>query len=420
MADFVYPGATHTRYSHSLGVLNLADRMIQSLELNSKDFVISIKERSKLRLAALLHDIGHYPFSHPIENVMKTLDKERGSHEYNSQVFILETEVADILKKYEFKPKEISGIIRRKRTNKFVVLNQIISSDLDADRLDYLLRDSHHCGVAYGQFDLNRLLNVLVAKNNRLYVNSKGRHAVEGYLLARYQMFNQVYVHKAVFGFELLLQKAYESLMNAGILPTLKEIQKNPVEFFDFDDIMVMNTIKQVAKGKGKFTQDVPEFGIQACERIYRREPLKIACYHSWFQSPSEQSDSQTRIIMGISSFVQDEDEINKIVEAKGFSKEWIIEGEVYSGIMKLHPRFGNVSDTESETEEDTEEYDDSIWLFNEETQQIESLSEDKSSILQQLAGRKLTTICVYTLPELVEEVQENINNKILEISGVF
>ena len=362
-----------------------------------------------------------------IEQVMKNPEqrgqvdpsnKVRGKHENNSEFFILHTEIAEILAKDTFTPQELIAIIQGKRTGEPVVFNQIISSELDVDRLDYLLRDSHHCGVAYGLFDLNRLLNVLVVKDDMLYVRSRGRHAVEGYLLARYQMFNQVYVHQVALGFELLLQKAYECLMNAtnDTFPTLREIQANPNDFLDFDDIFVMNIIKQVAKGS--ISQHIPDFGKQLCERIYRRKPLKPASPYSCFESPDEQKTSQTReVFLGINNFFQDEETINKIAEAKGVSKEWIIKGETSSEIMKLHPRFGN--DVEV-IEEDKAEYDDSIWLFDMNKNQKQSLSVDKSSIMRQLAGRTLTTICVYTLPELKDDVHRDITKKILRFSELF
>jgi len=180
----VFPGAQHTRFSHSLGVMYIMDRMITSKNLEGR---INEDERQRLRLAALLHDVGHYPLSHIIETVMTdhNLKKER-KHERFGEYVVTHSSIKDILSE-QYNPEEITDIFTGESSEP--LFNQLMSSDLDADRIDYLLRDSVHTGVAYGKFDLNRLMHTLnLDKNGLLCIESGGRHASEGYIVGRYLM----------------------------------------------------------------------------------------------------------------------------------------------------------------------------------------------------------------------------------------
>jgi len=205
----VYPSAIHTRFEHSLGALHVADRMCQQLELNRK-------ERETVRLSTLLHDIGHGPFSHLFEIVLKKINKEKFDHEDISTWIINENpEISSIVKNYK---KSIIEILQKDdRVPKWEssgnsLLSDIVSSGLDADKLDYLRRDSYHIGAAYGQFDLERVIQTIRKdpKNTRICIDSKGKDSVENYRLGRYLMHAQVYEHHARIVADQMFLKALD------------------------------------------------------------------------------------------------------------------------------------------------------------------------------------------------------------------
>jgi HD superfamily phosphohydrolase len=171
----VYPGANHTRFEHSIGTMYLASRLAYGLNL-SED------ERLMLRVCGLLHDAGHGPFSHVSELV------HAKSHEELTSKLILESQLSDILSE-NYDPKAIIKLISGAGS-----LGQIISGDLDVDRMDYLLRDSYYTGVAYGVIDVERLIHNMKLEDN-LVLKSKGVQAAESMLLARYFMYPSVYQH---------------------------------------------------------------------------------------------------------------------------------------------------------------------------------------------------------------------------------
>ncbi len=206
-AWYVYPGATHTRFSHSLGTMYLMGLIAQKLfELG---YVHSAEDIQLLRLAALLHDIGHTPFSHAIESYYKNalgLD-----HEELTKIVILGSSIRDILNYYGYDPKTIVAIISGHYREP--LYNQLLSSEVDVDRMDYLIRDALHTGVTYGIIDMQRLISVIVVDGDgNLAVLDKGLDALENFYLARLHMYRAVYYHKTVVGYEHLLAKIYELL----------------------------------------------------------------------------------------------------------------------------------------------------------------------------------------------------------------
>lgn len=213
MAYLAYQGAEHSRFTHSLGVLHLATRILDQL---SKEWQITPEQRFAVRCAALLHDIGHGPFSHVFEQVTGV------PHEKWTEKILLspESEINLILSDYSpHLPKAIVDIIQGASNPPF--LSQIISSQLDADRFDYLLRDSLMTGVKYGVYELERLIRVLRldADGQRIVIAETGIPPVEKYLQARYHMYTQVYLHKTVRAAEsmlvLLLRRA-KALCNSS------------------------------------------------------------------------------------------------------------------------------------------------------------------------------------------------------------
>lgn len=197
---FTFHGAEHSRFSHCLGVYEIARRVTEIFE--EKYPQVWDKEESLLTMTAgLLHDIGHGAYSHTFEKLFQT------DHEAITQEIITnpETEINQILSRVapDF-PDKVASVINHSYPNKQVV--QLISSQIDCDRMDYLLRDSYFSAANYGQFDLMRILRVIRPVENGIVFEKNGMHAVEDYIVSRFQMYMQVYFHPASRGVELTLQ----------------------------------------------------------------------------------------------------------------------------------------------------------------------------------------------------------------------
>jgi HD superfamily phosphohydrolase len=249
MATLAYPGAEHSRYSHSLGVMETARKMLDHLSHSQR---IDPEQRTLCLTAALLHDIGHGPFSHVFERVS-------GVHHESLTLKIIndpQSHVHRILAGHDSQlPAKVADCIEC--TGERTFIHDILCSQLDADRCDYLLRDSLHTGSRYGIFDLNWLIHALTIENNRLAVTTKGLSAVEGYLQARYHMYRNVYFHKVVRSSEGMLKLA---LHRARLLATQDRLdwppRQHPVakallgqelsiaEFTDLDDVSILQCFK--------------------------------------------------------------------------------------------------------------------------------------------------------------------------------
>ena len=200
LAYFAYQAAEHSRFTHSLGALHLASRILAKLDLS---YSISDEAKTAVKAAALLHDIGHGPFSHVIEAIF-------GFHHEDftiEAVLSEETGVGRTLREYSPRlADDVADIIRG--TFRPMALAQLVSSQLDVDRMDYLLRDSLMTGAKYGIFDLEWIIKSIEIneENDHIYVSGNGIYAVEDYLQARYYMFRQVYFHRTLRSAESVLQ----------------------------------------------------------------------------------------------------------------------------------------------------------------------------------------------------------------------
>lgn len=252
LANFTYQGAEHSRFTHSLGALHLVTRILDRLETK---YNIPAEARTAVRCAALLHDIGHGAFSHAIEKIFNF------HHEDFTIEVVLDrqTEVGKLLYSFsETLPQHIADII----SGKFypAALAQLVSSQLDADRMDYLLRDSLMTGAKYGVYDLEWIIKSLEIDeaNDRLYVSARGVYAVEDYLQARYYMFRQVYFHRTLRSAETvlcsLLKRAFrlfaegKSIWYAKNTAFEKALQGKRLtlgEHLEMDDSDIMFHIKQ-------------------------------------------------------------------------------------------------------------------------------------------------------------------------------
>ncbi len=216
LAFMVYPGAVNTRFSHTIGTVYLVSILGQILE--SKGFLTSDEIR-KLRLAALLHDIGQFPFSHSLGGFF--MSKNFSSSEFRD-ILISYTDIKDILNNGGFPYKEIKEILSGDTP-----LRLVIDSDVDVDRMDYLLRDSKYSGVQLGNIDLQRLMDNVSYEKNKVRISEKGLYSAENFFIARLHMYQTVYYHKTILAYELLARKIYSDMIEECSVPgSPEEIQE--------------------------------------------------------------------------------------------------------------------------------------------------------------------------------------------------
>lgn len=198
-----FHGAEHSRFSHSLGVYEITRKIISQFErYNYPDW--PKEERIVALCAALLHDVGHAPFSHSIEDIFET-DHEQ----WTIEILLGNTEINGVLRSHSNSlPGQVAEVIKKTYAQSIVV--SLISSQLDADRMDYLLRDAYFTGTNYGNFDLERILRVLRPYEGNIVVKESGMHAVEHYLMSRYQMYWQVYFHPVTRSSEIILRQIFK------------------------------------------------------------------------------------------------------------------------------------------------------------------------------------------------------------------
>jgi hypothetical protein len=236
MGDYIFPGAVHTRFNHCLGCSYIAGQIAHKVGLAEE-------ERQLVMIACLLHDIGHGPFSHTFEDLFQ---QKLIRHEAWTPFFLAEYRTKEFFIEYnQYNPRHhlteekfnlIEAMIMHKAPFKRL-LADIVSSQLDADRLDYLLRDSHFCGVAYGEYDLRWMLNSMVIVNSpqgeRLGLTHKGIGVVEHYLMARRLMTRNIYLHQKKLGLEFFLIKLLASLAeNVDDYAPFSEIKKTRLGIF--------------------------------------------------------------------------------------------------------------------------------------------------------------------------------------------
>ena len=217
LAFLVYPGATHSRFEHALGTYHLARRTLALFEEQDEFARVARDECVLVRVAALLHDVGHYPFSHALEEIGAM------NHEEVARPLICEGEVAEILRRElgANAPQRIVALIRGQSDSP---LQGLISGSIDLDKLDYLRRDAFMCGVSYGEIDVDRLINALTILRDpstgepEVGMFEKGLSALEGLLFAKYQMYRNVYWHHAVRSATAMYKRLVADALDAGAL----------------------------------------------------------------------------------------------------------------------------------------------------------------------------------------------------------
>ena len=241
VVHYLFPGATHTRFSHSLGAYELSRRMLRELSQANN---ISSSQQMIIKVSALLHDIGHGPLSHLFEE----LNQGKNHEQYTIDIIqSSNTEINAVLKKYLSSDEidQVVLIILKKHPIKW--MNQIISSDIDVDRLDYLLRDSYNTGVEYGNFDLEWLIQNVILYEDKLGFSEKSLQTLESIILGRYHMYTRVYLNPKNLAFSEqfkflinhlrnLTRNNYSFKNSLGVYERLLKMEP-----LDFDNILMLN-----------------------------------------------------------------------------------------------------------------------------------------------------------------------------------
>ncbi|CAM3657064.1 MULTISPECIES: HD domain-containing protein [Saccharibacillus] len=264
-----FHGAEHSRFSHSLGVYEITRRIISQFERNNyPDW--PVEENLVAMCAALLHDLGHGPFSHSIEEAFH-MDHE----DWTCKIILGDTDVNRVLREVSPDlPERVASVIRKDYEKKIVV--NLITSPLDADRMDYLLRDAYFTGVNYGTIDIDRILRMLRPYNGRIVVKESGMHAVEDYLMARYQMYWQVYFHPVTRSSEIILRQIFRragELYREGYafqflpqpLPALFEDNLTVKQYLKLDESLIQTTFMQWSEESDPILSEL------CCRFLHRR-----------------------------------------------------------------------------------------------------------------------------------------------------
>ena len=280
-SEYVFPGATHTRFLHSIGVFHIAGKAFDRLFKNKQQTSEMMRLKETFKLGCLLHDIGHAPLSHSTETVMPTLGElnipnqflEKGddlnrqaSHEDYTIKSIVDSSFSDafkdVEKRYGVEKGAIADLIRGSTEdesyfildgkNYFPILHQLISSELDCDRMDYLLRDSYFCGVSYGNYDLDWILDNLncCETDGKIYLGLSERAVVtfDDFLLSRYHMFLMVYFHYRPVCLEQLLYRYFKTSPGEYTIPAdIEEYQKHDDHYL----------LKHLRNSKNQYAQKI-------------------------------------------------------------------------------------------------------------------------------------------------------------------
>jgi uncharacterized protein len=293
--DMVYPGGMHTRFEHSLGVMHTATLLYNAICARSSEILKSRlkyipsgldRDLQLVRLAALLHDVGHGPFSHAGEDLLP--DRESGSGQYKHEEYsaaIVRHRLREVIEDHPWNRRnhgltaeEVAQFLEANPKAQYRLFwRELIDGQMDADRMDYLLRDSYHLGVQYGRFDLNRVINTIEATPDerelapRLGISEGGWHAAESLVLARYFMFTQVYYHKTRVAYDIHLRGALREMLPGGKFP--KPTDGNLDEFLEWDDWRVLGLLAQGHGGEhGERLRRRDHY-----RRVYKTEDMRSA-----------------------------------------------------------------------------------------------------------------------------------------------
>jgi HD superfamily phosphohydrolase len=262
-AEYVYPGANHTRFEHSIGVMYLAGKVAENPNISK---AISDEEAEAVRIAGLLHDVGHGPFSHVFEHLLtKKLNK---THEDVTAWIIKHSELKDIIGKGGYKAEEISELaVGSLSIGGKAFLNQIIRSSIDVDKLDFVVRDTYHTGAEYGFVDVFRLIHSFDVLDGNLAVDMGALSTLESFIIARIESFKSIYFHRVGRAAQIMLAKALEKADEELGLSAFK----TPEDYLSMDDYTVWAMLKNCRKSSS------------IIQNLERRRMLKCAYEQTFY-----------------------------------------------------------------------------------------------------------------------------------------
>jgi HD superfamily phosphohydrolase len=263
-SEYVYPGANHTRFEHCVGVMYLAGKVVENPNVSR---AINEEEADLVRVAALLHDVGHGPFSHVFEQLLiRDLDK---THEDITSWIIEKSEISEKLAKMGYTPADIGKLaVGKLQKPGKAFLDQIISSAVDVDKQDFIVRDTFHTGAEYGFIDVFRLIHALDVLDENLAVELGALSALEAFFIARIESFKSIYFHRVGRAAQIMLATAMEK---ANEELGLTKFQ-TPEEYMAMDDYTVWAALKKCEKSK------------QIIEDLERRKMLKCAYERTFYE----------------------------------------------------------------------------------------------------------------------------------------
>jgi HD superfamily phosphohydrolase len=279
-SEYVYPGANHTRFEHCIGVMYLAGKVLENPNVSR---IVSDEETDAVRIAALLHDVGHGPFSHVFEQLLtKDLDK---THEDITSWIIEKSEISDKLNKMGFNSDEIGKLaVGKLRETKRAFLDQVISSAVDVDKQDFIVRDTFHTGAKYGFIDVFRLIHAIDVLGENLAIELSALSALESFIIARIESFKSIYFHRVGRAAQIMLATAMEKANEELGLTKFKTTE----EYLAMDDYTVWTALKNCQKSK------------HVIEDLEKRKLLKCAYERTFYEK-----DTMISNIFGRESYRQ-------------------------------------------------------------------------------------------------------------------
>ncbi|KON33832.1 MAG: hypothetical protein AC479_03035 [miscellaneous Crenarchaeota group-6 archaeon AD8-1] len=290
-SEYVYPGANHTRFEHSIGTMYLAGKVAENPNISRR---IVDQEFDSIRISALLHDIGHGPFSHIFEYLLsKKLHK---THEDLTTWLVQKSQMSDIISESGFNPKKISLLaVGKLQEQGKTFLNQIISSAVDVDKQDFIVRDTFHTGAEYGFIDIFRLIHALNVLHENLAVEIGAISAIEAFMIARIESFKSIYFHRVGRAAQIMLSTAMEKADEELGLTAFR----TPEEYLALDDYTVWSALKKCTKSK------------KIINNLEKRKLLKCAYERTFYEK-----DTTVSNIFGLEPYrTQIQNDIAKIAK---------------------------------------------------------------------------------------------------------
>lgn len=359
---YTFPGAEHSRFGHSIGVMHNSHMILKAMKRAVADrhlYDDSVRSDAKtyhqsVRLAALLHDLGTFPFSHTTEmsyiRFGETTKAKNGKgladdHENLGSFIIKNTDyeggITKLLKQYHIDPQRISDLVKGVDTS--VLANQILHSEIDCDRMDYLLRDAHYSGIHYGTYDRDYLLNhfrsVKVGEHDIMVINHNALHAVEDFLMARYAWYSQVIRSARGARFDAIAEEVMMYLLEKGKVYSYSQLMdmvaNDPVKFYSFNDQYFMQTVHSLYCS-GELDKS-PRIKDMAHRLLFEIAPKTIRV-DEFKQRLLDQDDDtgNEKILRRAQEKVK---EIKDVLKKKGTELDWVLEDLPRKHIMFVKSR---------------------------------------------------------------------------------